>query len=248
MPKNNKRIRDSLIRHQIFIQRLAATQRDGMYVFIDDIITKAFQRYSNLRYLTPDDGKQLQTELLRAFENMSTFILGNLDDFARYEVEFMTKLLGSELAPDMEKVLKTMHTRNMQIGLDRGKHASNLDVTLRKFGRIKSREIVSLLRRATIQKTSAVETELAIRKLKKRIKAQAEALSSTITNHTAAVAKDVVYKMDKKEISYLEWVSVLDVGTTQFCRHQNGKRYAVNEGPRPPAHFNCRSLMNVVFI
>ena len=38
-----------------------------------------------------------------------------------------------------------------------------------------------------------------------------------------------------------QWVSVLDSGTTDICRGRNGNVYEYATGPRPPAHYRCRS-------
>lgn len=39
-----------------------------------------------------------------------------------------------------------------------------------------------------------------------------------------------------------QWVSILDAVTTDICRERHGKVYT-NGGPRPPAHYNCRSTI-----
>lgn len=38
-----------------------------------------------------------------------------------------------------------------------------------------------------------------------------------------------------------QWLSTLDAVTTEICRNRHLKIYRYGEGPRPPAHMNCRS-------
>lgn len=40
---------------------------------------------------------------------------------------------------------------------------------------------------------------------------------------------------------FYQWLSVLDSSTTTICRHRHGKIFSYANGPRPPAHYNCRS-------
>ena len=42
-------------------------------------------------------------------------------------------------------------------------------------------------------------------------------------------------------IKGVRWVSTLDGRTSPICRARDGVIYDVDKGPRPPAHWNCRS-------
>lgn len=44
-----------------------------------------------------------------------------------------------------------------------------------------------------------------------------------------------------------QWVSILDSATSDVCRHRAGRIYFYGQGPRPPAHYNCRSTTIPVF-
>ena len=71
-------------------------------------------------------------------------------------------------------------------------------------------------------------------------------LARTATLHASTVGKETTLKENKKFVEQVEWVSVLDGQTTNYCRGKDGKRYKVGDGPRPPAHYNCRSLTQPV--
>lgn len=63
----------------------------------------------------------------------------------------------------------------------------------------------------------------------------------TALNHTANVAREQVYKKNNDLISGVRWVSTLDTRTSETCIALDGQTFPVDEGPRPPAHLNCRS-------
>ena len=72
-------------------------------------------------------------------------------------------------------------------------------------------------------------------------KRKAEATVRTAINHTASVARDEVYKENSNIVDRVQWVSTLDGRTSAICQSRDGKTWPMNEGPRPPAHINCRS-------
>jgi SPP1 gp7 family putative phage head morphogenesis protein len=57
-------------------------------------------------------------------------------------------------------------------------------------------------------------------------------ISSSVMFHVAALTHD-----------HYTWIAILDSRTTEICRSRNGKTYAFADGPRPPAHWNCRSFI-----
>ena len=75
---------------------------------------------------------------------------------------------------------------------------------------------------------------------------QNKAIVRTTVQHISAQAKQAVFNANADIVDGLEWVSVLDARTTEICRELDGKIYAINEGPRPPIHPNCRSTMVAV--
>jgi SPP1 gp7 family putative phage head morphogenesis protein len=70
---------------------------------------------------------------------------------------------------------------------------------------------------------------------------QAEALVRTAVNHTSTQTREAVFAQNSDVVAEVQWVSVLDARTTLICMSRDGKRFPIDEGPRPPAHFNCRS-------
>lgn len=69
----------------------------------------------------------------------------------------------------------------------------------------------------------------------------AEALVRTSANHVSSQAREETYAANSDVIKGIQWVSTLDTRTTKICRSLDGKVYDIGDGPRPPAHWNCRS-------
>lgn len=67
------------------------------------------------------------------------------------------------------------------------------------------------------------------------------ALTRTGIQNLATAARDKVYSDNEDLIKGIEWVSTLDGRTSPVCQARDGQVYPVDEGPRPPAHWNCRS-------
>jgi len=69
----------------------------------------------------------------------------------------------------------------------------------------------------------------------------AAAVVRTSVNHTTTRAREILYEENTDLVKGVEWISTLDGRTTPVCRARDGKVFKPGEGPRPPAHINCRS-------
>ena len=69
----------------------------------------------------------------------------------------------------------------------------------------------------------------------------AEALARTAVNHTVTQAREATYEANADIIQNVRWISTLDGRTTMLCAGRDGSLYPINSGPRPPAHWACRS-------
>lgn len=70
---------------------------------------------------------------------------------------------------------------------------------------------------------------------------QMEAFARTATNGVSNASKQELYERNDDVVRGVLWNSVLDSRTSDFCMVHDGLIFPLNEGPRPPAHPNCRS-------
>lgn len=71
----------------------------------------------------------------------------------------------------------------------------------------------------------------------------AEALVRTAINHTVTMARQETLVENEGVVKGVTWRSTLDGKTSPICIARDGKVYGLTEGPRPPAHPNCRSTI-----
>lgn len=72
---------------------------------------------------------------------------------------------------------------------------------------------------------------------------QAEALTRTAMAHVSAHAREETFKANDDVVKRVQWVSTLDSRTTDICMSLDGQVFDIGGGPRPPAHFQCRSTI-----
>ena len=78
------------------------------------------------------------------------------------------------------------------------------------------------------------------------VRRQTEAIVRTSVAGVANAAAQATYSANGDIIKGVQWCSSLDSRTTPICQSRDGKTYPLNEGPRPPAHVNCRSFITPV--
>lgn len=70
---------------------------------------------------------------------------------------------------------------------------------------------------------------------------EAQTIVRTAVNHVSAQARNDTYAENSDLVKGVRWVATLDTRTSKICRALDGKTFDLDKGPRPPAHFNCRS-------
>jgi len=66
-------------------------------------------------------------------------------------------------------------------------------------------------------------------------------LVRTSVSHTVTQAREITYEENDDLVKGIQLVATLDANTTEICMSYDGNVYAVNEGPRPPLHHQCRT-------
>lgn len=87
----------------------------------------------------------------------------------------------------------------------------------------------------------------------------AQALARTAVSHVSNEARELVWEANSDIVRCLRWTATLDGRTTTLCAGRDGHMAPIGDGgllpndqplvppgARPPAHFNCRSVMVAV--
>jgi len=70
-----------------------------------------------------------------------------------------------------------------------------------------------------------------------------EAVARTSVNHVVTQAREQTFNENADLIKGVQYVATLDDRTSMICASLDGKVFPVDEGPRPPQHYNCRSTV-----
>lgn len=69
------------------------------------------------------------------------------------------------------------------------------------------------------------------------------ALVRTAITHAATVGREQVWEENRDLMRGVQWVATLDGRTTLICASLDGDIFPIGEGPRPPIHMQCRSVV-----
>lgn len=236
-------ITNKLIKHQIFLERFAGGIALKMQAGIDSARNEAI--LNTIGGVENVDIKALQASLVQIVNKAMQAALSDIKELAKYEADFNVKLLKKELSEVSEAVEATLIAallnKPMPVGLaDKGVNRK-IDPAFKKFSEQTARQLIQPIKDVQLlggDTIIASETMAAL--AAGLLSAQARSLSRSSVVHAANTSKEEVYKVNP--ITQVEWISVLDSSTTPYCRGQDGKVYDIGKGPRPPAHYNCRSI------
>ena len=134
--------------------------------------------------------------------------------------------------------LKDSMRQQVMIGFVNGEAVS--DVAERLIGSVSQRKLIG---------ASAVRSEEFWKKYQRRPNAvltaerNARTITRTALNHYSNAAHQAVWDANSDVISGLQWLSTLDSRVSEICQALDGTVFPIDDGERPPAHPNCRSVM-----
>lgn len=172
-----------------------------------------------------------------------------LRDFAAYEGEYQTDALADAVPvrlnytlPDAPQLVAAAMSRPFQGRIMREWFAdleattfARLRDTIRQ-GFVEGQSIARIVQ--AVRGTRSLGYKDGVMEINRRA---AETVVRTAVNHTANAAREIVFEANADIIKGVRWVSTLDGRTSAVCRARDGQVYKPKEGPRPPAHPNCRS-------
>lgn len=173
---------------------------------------------------------------------------------AFYEAEYQSNVLAEHVPVRLDIVQPTTEQlqaivmkrpfqgrilRDWAQGLEQGRTQKVHDQI--RIGMVEGETVDQIVRR--VRGTQALGYKDGVLEIGRR---DAESVVRTAVNHIASGASEAVYQRNADLISGVRWVSVLDSRTTPVCQSRDGKVYEPGKGPRPPAHWNCRSTTTPV--
>lgn len=264
MTTSNERLLDALVRHQIGLLRLSAGIRRQIIELLNasEIDLRAAIESKILSIAGGDLRSPITLRRLQALEKLIREIRSAAfreatalwtDEFvslSQEEVAFLSNATKTivpvvlELATPDLVALRAIVTTDPFEGRTLKQWARDLERvdidrinTQIRIGVVQGETAQQITRRvfglSTLNGTDGV-TELT--------RNAASSITRTATNFYANAARQLFEQANADLYDEELFVATLDGRTTAVCRAQDGRRYPLGEGPRPPLHFNCRSL------
>ncbi|MBB4004470.1 minor capsid protein [Aurantimonas endophytica] len=255
----NEDLLDGAVRHQVYLQRFStSTVRKliGLLNRSDVDLVAQMTKYDPMDVSGAWSQKRLAKllEAIRvvnrdAYRLVDREITDVLRNLAMYEAGFQARAISSTLpiaidivTPSAEQLYAAVNSRPFQgrVMKEWGKDLeaaafSRVRDAIRQ-GYVEGQTTDQIVRR--IRGTRAAKFEDGILQINRR---SAESVVRTAVNHTANVARQETYKANADLIAKVRWVATLDGRTSAVCRGRDGQTFSLDSGPRPPAHFGCRS-------
>lgn len=240
---------DSLTRHQVFIQRHAGSINKTATTELEQMFSRVFAQLLS----TPDarlfsTSQQIAELITNDIGTNLASVAVEIGEFAEYEAEFANKLITPAVKVDLSPPSKTQilaALNNSVMTLTSGKSVKQLTMSrmFERYAELYGKTVENVIRDGIGTGKTTAELVAELKPVSDRAKDDLKAVIITAANNAGTVGRDAFYKENDDVIEFVEWVSVLDSRTTIICASRDDKKYPVDSGPRPPAHYRCRSIV-----
>lgn len=250
---------DAFVRHQVYVEgykngeaRAAEASFEEITAVVLLMLTKL--GYNNLSELPKSAlarfSRDLNKRVKEIFNKNAEVTMSNIRDFmvADLEVtrELMSSLQGKPLSTSLVNVdrlwTNTVNQPIAGVGVEPSAIMASVGASIAadivkavKMGYADSNTIAELIAALVGTRGSNFRDGLFT-----RLKRQLGTAVQTTIQHTSAM---VQFKLGGMFYENYTWISILDSRTSSICRERNGRTFSYRDGPRPPAHWNCRSMI-----
>ena len=262
---SNDDLLDSSIRHQVWLLRYGGTVANDVLRILDaadrDLVAKITERVQRLGPLDHqrfgaglatskrldallEDIRALSRDLRRALES---HVMEGLRDLTKAELEHAVRRLIEHgfmgvdigiLRPS-DAILRELVTGAVLRG-------QTLRSWFKKLEADRLRMVESATRLAMVEGDNIDQLRDRLTDTLDVSKRRAEALVRTSVNAVANRTRETLYQENADLLKGVRWVATLDSRTSPICSARDGMMFDIGEGPRPPAHPNCRSTITPV--
>lgn len=260
MASVNEEILDRLTRHSIGLQRLSTATVRKVLALLRRSDTRLVARLldEDVSTLSRTRMEKLLTDLRRVIDSAYLDATGalqiDLEELAKYEGQFQQDLFKrvipvkfETVTPGAEQIVAAVNSRPFQGKLLKEVYKELPASTFRQVrdtiraGFIEGRTTDQIVR--DLRGTASQGFKDGILAKTRR---DVEAVVRTAVSHTSNTARDYTYAANDDLVKGVRWNATLDSRTSLVCAGRDGKVYPVDKGPRPPAHYNCRSSTSPV--
>ncbi len=252
MARSPRQLIEQATRHAAHLERLKTQDINELVELLEDINGEILNRLGRFE-ITEFSRSRLESQLTalgqiideRMNGEMVPRILTQVQELAQYEAGFEQRSLqaGVEVefnAPSAEQVAAAVATQPLTMrGPDGGQL---LEPFIRTWSDGVKQRVTSSVRSGYAQ---GLTTPQVLTGLRREGLALVDRNMKTVVRtglqHAAQQARQATWQANQDIVKGVRWVSTLDRRTSQQCQALDGQVFGINEGPRPPAHPNCRS-------
>lgn len=251
-------------RHQVYLEGLKTGEVNSVLEFLKEIDKSVRTRLAG-RTLTDFSRGRLEKLLASVEKDISltmkgvvSNIKGSVNDLATYEAGFEKRSLNQVV--DVEFVVPTsaqlkaaVFSNPLSIPNPMGNNI--LDPFIKQLDKKSRTRVSSAIRAGYFQGETTPRILQRVRGTRAagfkdgvigHIGRDINTITRTALQHASSQARQTVWEQNKRVIKRVRWVSTLDNRTSNICRGLDGREFAVDRGPRPPIHANCRSSTTAV--
>lgn len=243
-------LKDDLIKHQIFLQRLGAQYAERLRYSLAQGIKLVLQLLEKQKKgLTKSELRGLNRELIVNMSLIKEEQLGLLIVLSLYEAEFLATVLEKnkvvKKAQIPTKAVISTKVLEKKMSVVSGEEKVTVSKAYDKFLTKKVSQIILAVGDASLEAPEDVQkvAEEKLSSLEKGLFATgALALLTTITTQAASSARQEVYI--ENNIPLLDWVTELDSEVCEDCEALGADSpYPADDVDIPPEHWNCRCIL-----
>lgn len=256
----NKTLQSRNIRHGVYLNRLQVGEANRLRQQVEEIqseilgivakqlksikVRGGFHKAAieNSRYQSMLDDIQAIVE--DGYKGILSNFKDRLEAVIAHEIEFQVALVKQTAGI----ALKSPKARDLVAALEKrpihgrllDDHFSTLEVA--SFDAVKQQLNVGMVEGKSLEAIIKSLEEVAFNKALNQV----DAVGRTSVKHASAHSSEALWDANGGEIAGVQYVATLDSRTTIICASLDGKVFPPDEGPRPPQHFNCRSVTSVI--
>ncbi len=257
----NGRVLDRTIRHLVHLERTKAGLSRRTLKFLDeellpDLLGRIETRLSNIRAgsaVTPYTNTRL-AQLFKSVDSITadamrtarSELTSELESLARVEADWLPHMVVQEAPVAIN--MASLSTRQLQVivrarpfqGRILRDHWSKVERDIREGvqRQIQLGVAQGESPRAIARRIRGTPRQPGIWPAKRH---EVEATVRTAVSHVQAQTRELTYAENPRLVRRVLYVATLDSGTTVTCASLDGQTFPVDEGPRPPMHYGCRS-------
>lgn len=258
----NEELLDALVRHQVYLLRYSGYIRNRIHATLDKteeaLAAAILTRIQGKGALaTPEDYDRLERIMLAiqksrspAWQGVYAAMSEDLSNLSQEEASRMASYV-STAAPVVLQLSIPAPDRLKAIALSQPFHGR----VLKDWAATMEATDLAAIRAALQQGMVTGMSSQAITRLvigtaemqgadgvTEMTRRQVTAVTRTAVAHVAAYSRDEFVRENEELFDEELFVATLDSRTTPVCRANDGKHFPLDSGPRPPLHYQCRSL------